>query len=77
MTASRRRAAILAADVAGYSRLMGADIRWVAASASRLYIVWAQAGVLGDPGQHPRPDLRIVVECKHVIGPARSRQNAM
>jgi len=32
MIATRRLAAILAADVAGYSRLMGTDSQWVASA---------------------------------------------
>ena len=57
MTTTRRLAAILAADVAGYSRLMGADeegvnagcnsnMRWMASRASCSRPRWAQATAL-------------------------------
>ena len=46
MTASRRLAAILAADVAGYSRLMGADEEGTLESLKALH--WAVDNAVSD-----------------------------
>lgn len=50
-------------------RPRGPAILWgvIAAAETTLQIRWLQPGVLGNPGQHLRADLLVLVESEHVI----------
>ena len=42
-----------------------------------LYVLWLEASVLRDPGQHLRAYFIFVMESENHIGPARARQDLM
>lgn len=44
---------------------------------SGLEIVWMQAGVLGDAGQHPRTNLFVVVKREREVLPTVARKGAV
>jgi len=42
-----------------------------------LQVAWLRAGVLGDSGEHPRPNFLAIMECEHIVRPAWVRQGTM
>lgn len=46
-------------------------------SSRRLQIFRAEASMLGQPREHPRADLFVVVKCEHDIGPALAGKRSM
>ena len=42
-----------------------------------LHVFGLKPCMLGNPGEHPRPDLFIIMEGKDVVGPSGAREKAM